>query len=63
MSLSDYTLADLGVFVGIVASSCALIMSALWKSKCKEISLCPPRCIRDPTIPSTPIPTDKGVRP
>jgi hypothetical protein len=51
--MEKYTMSDLGVFIGIVASSLALLIGAIQKSKCKEISFCPPKCVRDPTIKST----------
>ena len=60
--MENYTMSDLGVFIGIIASSCVLLVGAIQKSKCKEISFCPPKCIRDPTIQNTP-PTPTGVRP
>ena len=62
--MKDYTMSDLGVFVGIIGSSLALLIGAIQKSKCKEITFCPPKCIRDPTIKSTgsvPIPPLSGA--
>ena len=57
-------MSDLGVFIGIIASSCALIIGAIQKSKCSEIEVCPPKCVRDPTIKNNPPPTptnSKGI--
>ena len=45
--MENYTLSDLGVFVGIVGSTLVLIIGAVQKSRCKEIKLCPPSCIRE----------------
>ena len=56
--MENYTLSDLGVFVGIVGSTLVLIIGAVQKSRCREIKLCPPMCIRDvpPPIPIPPEP-------
>ena len=52
--MDGYTMSDLGKFVTTCAGAVVLICGALQKSKCKEIKLCPPTCIRDPTIKSEP---------
>ena len=48
--MDDYTMSDLGIFVTTCAGAVVLICGAIQKSKCKEIKLCPPTCIRDPKI-------------
>ena len=51
--MDGYTMSDLGIFVTTCAGAIVLVCGAIQKSKCKEIKLCPPACIRDPTIKTT----------
>jgi hypothetical protein len=51
--MKDYTMSDLGVFVGIIGSSLALLIGAIQKSKCETIDCCGIKCKRDPKIKST----------
>ncbi len=51
--MDGYTMSDLGIFVTTCAGAIVLVCGAIQKSKCKEIKLCPPTCIRDPTIKTT----------
>jgi hypothetical protein len=46
-------MSDLGVFVGIIGSSLALLIGAIQKSKCETIDCCGIKCKRDPKIKST----------
>jgi len=54
MSMDNFTMSDLGIFITTIAGAIVLVCGAIQKSKCKEIKLCPPSCIRDPTIKSEP---------
>tara|TARA_R110001592_G_scaffold78043_2_gene234460 strand:+ start:7026 stop:7211 length:186 start_codon:yes stop_codon:yes gene_type:complete len=47
-------MSDLGIFITTIAGAIVLVCGAIQKSKCKEIKLCPPSCIRDPTIKTEP---------
>jgi hypothetical protein len=51
--MENFTLAELGVFLGVLGGVLTSLILTIQKSKCKEISICPPKCIRDPTIKST----------
>ena len=51
--MKDYSMSDLGVFVGIIGSSLALLIGAIQKSKCETIDCCGIKCKRDPKIKST----------
>jgi len=52
--MEKYTMSDMGIFITTCAGAVVLICGAIQKSKCKEIKLCPPTCIRDPTIKTEP---------
>ena len=51
--MEKYTLAELGVFLGVVGGIITSICMTIQKSKCKKIKLCCLECDRDPTIKNT----------
>ncbi len=70
MSMSDYSMNDMVLFVGACASAVVGLVYALQKSKCEEIQMCCCKCkrnveavIKDEKIkaglPTTPIPKDE----
>ena len=52
--MDSYTMSDLGIFITTCAGAVVLICGAIQKSKCSKIKLCPPECVRDPTIKTEP---------
>ena len=44
--MERFTLAELGVFLGVVGGILTTLLLTIQKSKCKEITFCPPKCIR-----------------
>ena len=52
--MHNYTMSDLGIFITTCAGAVVLICGAIQKSKCEKIKLCPPECVRDPTIKTEP---------
>jgi hypothetical protein len=57
--MDKFTLAELGVFLGVLGGVLTSLILTIQKSKCKEISFCPPKCVRQPelkTNTSTPLP-------
>ena len=49
-SYSEFTLSDLGVFLGVVGGIMTSILLTIQKSKCKKIKCCGCECDRDPTL-------------
>jgi len=52
--MEKYTMSDMGIFITTCAGAVVLICGAIQSSKFKEIILCPPTCVRDPTIKTEP---------
>ena len=52
--MDNFTMSDLGILITTCAGAVVLICGAIQKSKCKEIKLCPPKCVRAPTIKTDP---------
>ena len=46
--LSDYTIGDLGVFIGTIGSVVTGILIVMQKSRCNKIKLCGCECDREP---------------
>lgn len=51
--MEQFSLADLGVFIGVVGGIITSILLTIQKSKCKKIKCCGCSCDRDPTIKTT----------
>jgi hypothetical protein len=60
--MNDFTLAELGVFLGVVGGIFTSIVMTFQKSKCKKISCCGIKCDRElkpsdrPEDPNDPAP-------
>lgn len=52
--MDAFTMSDLGIFITTCAGAVVLICGAIQKSKCSKIKLCPPECVRDPTLKTDP---------
>jgi hypothetical protein len=52
--MENYDMSDLGIFITTCAGAVVLICGAIQKSKCSKIKVCPPECVRDPTIKNEP---------
>ena len=48
--MKDFTLAEFGVFLGIVGGVITSLLMTIQKSKCKTINCCCIKCERDPTL-------------
>ena len=48
--MEDFTLADLGVFLGVVGGILTSLLLTIQKSKCSKIGCCGAECIRDPRL-------------
>ena len=48
--MKDFTLAEFGVFIGIVGGVITSLLMNIKKSKCKTIDCCCMKCDRDPTL-------------
>mgnify|MGYP003137852450 CR=1 FL=1 len=48
--METFSLADMGVFLGVVGGIITSILLTIQKSKCKKIKCCGCSCDRDPTI-------------
>ena len=51
--MEEFTLSELGVFLGVVGGIMTSVLLTIQKSKCKNIKCCGCECDRDPTLPST----------
>ena len=56
--MQDFTIGDLGVFIGTIGGVVTGILIVLQKSKCKNIKCCGTQCDRDPEAR-----IDNGVAP
>ena len=54
--MEDYTLSDLGVFLGVVGGILTSLLLTIQKSKCSKIGCCGAECIRDPNLKTNPEP-------
>ena len=54
--MEDFTLAELGVFLGVVGGILTSILLTIQKSKCSKIGCCGAECIRDPKFKAAPEP-------
>ena len=54
--MKEFTLSELGVFLGVVGGIMTSVLLTIQKSKCKNTRCCGCECDRDPTLPS-----DDGV--
>ena len=50
--MKEFTLSELGVFLGVVGVIMTSVLLTIQKSKCKNIKCCGCECDRDPTLPS-----------
>eukprot|EP01043_Picozoa_sp_COSAG02_P030381 COSAG02_NODE_1936_length_10314_cov_6.250024_8_plen_62_part_00 len=50
--MEEFTLSELGVFLGVVGGIVTSVLLTIQKSKCKNIKCCGCECDRDPTVPS-----------
>ena len=57
--MEDFTLADLGVFLGVVGGILTSLLLTLQKSNCVDIQLCCFKCKRDPNL----IAKSQGAKP
>ena len=48
--MREFTLAEFGVFLGIVGGVITSLLMTIQKSKCKQIDCCCMKCDRDPTL-------------
>ena len=48
--MQEFTLADLGVFLGVVGGILTSILLTIQKSKCRKIKCCGCECNRDPSF-------------
>ena len=48
--MEDFTLAELGVFCGVIASSLVGLIAVFQKSKCDRIKCCGTECHRKPNL-------------
>ena len=48
--MREFTLAEFGVFLGIVGGVITSMLMTIQKSKCKTIDCCCIKCERDPTL-------------
>eukprot|EP01043_Picozoa_sp_COSAG02_P036065 COSAG02_NODE_2621_length_8402_cov_12.631218_2_plen_65_part_00 len=51
--MKEFTMSELGVFLGVVGGILTSILLTVQKSKCTTIKCCGCQCDRDPTVPST----------
>ena len=49
--MEDFTLSELGVFLGVVGGIMTSVLLTIQKSKCKNIKCCGCECDRNPTLP------------
>ena len=54
--MEDFTLSDLGVFLGVVGGILTSLLLTIQKSKCSKIGCCGAECIRDPKLKTNPEP-------
>ena len=59
--LNDFTIGDLGVFIGTIGSVITGILIALQSSRCKKIKCCGCECDRSPPEPKQKENKDKEV--
>ena len=50
--MKEFTLSELGVFLGVVGGIVTSVLLTIQKSKCKNIKCCGCECDRDPTLRS-----------
>ena len=50
--MKEFTLSELGVFLGVVGGIVTSVLLTIQKSKCKNIKCCGCECDRDPKLPS-----------
>ena len=50
--MKEFTLSELGVFLGVVGGIVTSVLLKIQKSKCKNIKCCGCECDRDPAVPS-----------
>ena len=50
--MKEFTLSELGVFLGVVGGIVTSVLLTIQKSKCKNIKCCGCECDRDPTLSS-----------
>ena len=48
--METFTLAELGVFLGVVGGIITSLLLTIQKSKCKRIKVCGCECDRDPRV-------------
>ena len=49
--MEDFTLSELGVFLGVIGGILTSILLTIQKSRCKKIHCCGLKCERDPKNP------------
>ena len=50
--MEEFTMAELGVFLGVVGGILTSLLLTIQKSKCSKIGCCGAECIRDPKFKS-----------
>ena len=53
--MENFTMAELGVFLGVLGGVLTSFMLTLQKSKCETVDCCCIKCVRKPTSSSDPI--------
>jgi ABC-type transporter Mla maintaining outer membrane lipid asymmetry permease subunit MlaE len=62
--MNDFTLADLGVFIGVMGGVLTSLLLTIQKSKCKTVSCCGASCSRElkPVTTAVEGETEAGIR-
>ena len=50
--MKEFTLSELGVFLGVAGGIVTSVLLTIQKIKCKNIKCCGCECDRDPAVPS-----------
>ena len=61
--MENFTLAELGVFLGVVGGITTSLLLTFQKSKCKRIKMCGCECDRDPKVRTPEPEPDEEVAP
>ena len=61
--MEDFTMAELGVFLGVLGGILTSLLLTVQKSKCSKIGCCGAECIRDPKFKSQTPDPESPVQP